>query len=342
MFFAVHSTTGEKVNSLTIEQNPSYQFIHDDVWYADSDEIESAPPGIDVKTIKVFFREGSRDVINYNGTKYSVSPCFFIPNKTALGINTIPESKEHKLAKNWIYNKIKSGILEISYSSINKPYKYDNTSNLLTLSIDNSKIGIETTSSVSGQVCRRADVICPFLKTDSLLGNGIVFEIQFTDQREGTKRSRELDWAIRGYSVAWIYPSDFNYIDELFIEMKNKVIRVDSFAHLIKENAKSHIRELKYATQECCRQLDSKKMIVDEYCREAILRTEFKIGESVRRLNNIINDKNFIDKITSNVIGEQKKNETRKCPKCGFEVYSAMSAKTGKPFWLCRKCGVFA
>jgi len=136
MFFAINSKTEEKVNSITIEHNPSYQFLNEEVWYADPDEIESCPNEIDIEKLEVKFREGSVDIINWNGTKYDVSPHFYIINKTKLGINTIPESKEHKLAKNWIYNKIKNKRLIINYSSINKPYKYKNEINLFDLPID--------------------------------------------------------------------------------------------------------------------------------------------------------------------------------------------------------------
>ena len=106
MFFAINSKTNQKVNSLSIEEDGSYNLITEDEWYADPDEILSCPKKIDINKIKVKFREGSLNVINFKGTKYSISPHFLIPNKSKLGINIIPESKEHKLAKNWIYNKV--------------------------------------------------------------------------------------------------------------------------------------------------------------------------------------------------------------------------------------------
>ena len=260
MFFAINSKTGEKVNSLTIEENPSYQFIKEDIWYADCDEIESCPKEIDIEKIKVNFREGSTDNINCNGTKYDVSPHFYIPNKTKLGINTIPESKEHKLAKNWIYNKLKQKKLILNYSSINKPYKYSNKINLFDLPIDKEKIGIETHSSKIGiNSSRRADVICPFMIKHPILGNGIIFEIQFSKQRIKTKISRELDWSIRGYSIAWLYKKDFNEISDLVIDLKKDSVDVDSFANLIKENNRQFVKQLKFCVQEQCRKLEEKK-----------------------------------------------------------------------------------
>ncbi len=192
MFFAINSKTNEKVNSLIIEQNPSYQFIQKEMWFADPDEIDFCPKEIDITRVEVRFREGKTNIINYNGTKYAISPHFFIPNKTKLRINTVPESKEHKLAKNWIYNKLKQKKLILRYSEINKPYKYFNEINLFDLPIDYNRIGIETNSSsgiIETKTIRRADVICPFIIKHPILGNGIVFEIQFSNQKQKTKIS---------------------------------------------------------------------------------------------------------------------------------------------------------
>lgn len=259
MFFAINSKTKEKVNSITVEENPSYNFIEEELWYADPDEIESCSKEINIKTIIVKFRKGSEDIVNWNGTKYDVSPHFFIPNKEKLGINTIPESKEHKLAKNWIYNKIKQKKLILNYSSINKPYKYNNQINLFDLSVDFSKIGIEIpTSRIGDGMGRRADVICPFIIKHPILGKGIIFEIQFSKQKTKTKISRELDWSIRGYSISWLHQNDFSFITENIIELKKDCVDVDSFANLIKQNNKSFVRDLKLVVKDECRKIDEK------------------------------------------------------------------------------------
>ncbi|GAG82168.1 unnamed protein product, partial [marine sediment metagenome] len=284
--------TNEKVNSLTIEENPSYQFPKEEKWYADSDEIEDCPKEINIEKIEVRFREGARDVINWNGTKYTVSPHFFIPNKTKLGINTIPESKEHKLAKNWIYNKIKQKKMMINYSSINKPYKYKNKLNLFDLPIDFEKVGIETSSSTFRGSRRIADVICPFIIKHPLLGNGIVFEIQFSKQKEKTKIDRELDWAIRGYSIAWLYQDDFNEISPLIIVLKENSIDVGSFAALIKQSNKLRVKNLKFTIQEECRKLEQKKeeikyKIKDEIKNELL---ELTATEIKHLINNAIKE----------------------------------------------------
>ena len=115
---AINKTTGNYVEAWSIETNPSYQFPKDEVWFVDPNDILEYDKEVikDITTIEARFRKGSESVMNWNGTEYSIAPCFFIPNKTELGINTIPESKEHKLTKNWIYNRIKNKNLSFIHS----------------------------------------------------------------------------------------------------------------------------------------------------------------------------------------------------------------------------------
>ena len=53
MFFAVNSKTKEKIHSIILESDPSYQFIKEEKWFADPDEIESCPKNINIETIEV-------------------------------------------------------------------------------------------------------------------------------------------------------------------------------------------------------------------------------------------------------------------------------------------------
>jgi len=331
MFFAINSQTNEKINSLTIESNPSYQFIQEDIWLADSDEIESCPKDLDITKIKVRFREGKSGVINYNGTKYDISPHFFIPNKSKLDINTIPESKEHKLAKNWIYNKIKQKDLKIIFSEVNKPNKYSNSINLFDLPIDISKIGIEVSSSITSK-SRKADVICPFLTKHEILGLGIVFEIQFGKQKERTKIIRELDWAIRGYSLAWLLKEDFNEISDLLIDLKKPEVKVESFANLIKQNNKDMIRELKFVVQDLCRQFDDKRNEIES----SLNSTLNKIREEKIKLENLKGfDANQFDKFIKNKLESMKDLIQPKCPRCSIPMRKIKNKMNDEIFWGC-------
>lgn len=338
MFFAINSKTGERVNSLTIESNPSYQFINEEVWYADSDEIELCPKELDITKIEVRFREGATDVINWNGTKFDISPCFFIPNKSKLGINTIPESREHKLAKNWIYNKLKQKDLFLAYSSISKPYHYTNKINLCDLPLDLIKIGIEVNSSTSlNRIYRRADIICPFLTKHDILGNGIVFEIQFSKQKERTKVLRELDWAIRGYSIAWLHESDFDKITEEIISLKKQEVNVESFAFLIKQNKKEQIRDMKFTIEELCRQLDNKRDEVKTDVAENFGGFMKAIREEkVKQLQFDIND---LKQMIKQEFEYLKGSIQPRCPICNKLLLVRMNRTNGNKFWACMEYG---
>lgn len=334
MFFAINSKTNEEVSSITIETNPSYKFIDEEIWYANPDEIHNYPKDIDINKIEVKFKSGKTDVINFLGTKYDVSPHFFIPNKTKLGINTIPESKEHKLAKNWIYNKLQEQKLIISYSQINKPYRYNNEVNIFDLELDKNKIGIEVNSSTFGEkIYRRADVICPFIKKHDVLGLGIVFEIQFSNQKEKTKISRELDWAIRGYSVAWLFKDDFEIVSDLMIILKKEKIEVESFANLIKQNNKSFVRDLKFTVQDSCREFDNKKSQIEteifnlyEKVKQEIIKEKSKQVEfNVEDINDIV----------TRQFEYLKRNIQPICPKHNIPMLLKKGFNGGNKFWGC-------
>lgn len=308
MFFAINSKTNEKVNSLTLEENPSYPFIKEEIWYADPDEIENHPKEKDIKKIEVRFRIGALDVENWNKTKYDISPHFFIPNRKKLKINIIPESKEHKLAKNWIYNKLKQEKLLINYSKVNKPYSYENQINLFDLMINKEKIGIETNCTYFGGIKSRiADVICPFQKIHPLFNTGIVFEIQFSKMMGRTKTDREMDWALKGYSVVWLFVEDFEEISDSNIALKKDSVNGDSNLSLLKSYIKNLKRTFKVEIQEEVRKLMLAQNNFKEECDKIKSKTELLYREKEKQINEFLEYKlknlseNFQEEITNKI-----------------------------------------
>jgi hypothetical protein len=260
MFTAINKETKEIVNSIYIGLDGSYQDINakgKDIWIADPDNITNWD---DIKEkyseIKVVYIPEKR-YENFKHTPCVISGHFRIPNKNKLGINIIPESKEHKIAKNWIYQQLLDKKLLLSYSYVTKPFRYVNPVSLDLLPIDTSKICIETTVN-SLSKSRIADVICPFLKKDDLFGNGIVFEIQFSRQRDKTKEERNNDWVIKGYSVCWIEKEDIDYIDDNVFILNKDTIDILVFAGLLKKLSKDQIKNLSIKIQDQCRLIDEK------------------------------------------------------------------------------------
>jgi len=326
MFYAINKSTKERVNSIFIAENPSYQMPNEDIWFADPDEIlnwnELKEKGIN-EVVVTFIKD--KEYINYNGTKVFVSPHFRILNKEALGINIIPESREHKLAKNWIYNRIKNDDLILIYSKINKPEIYENSVSLKELNLDLKRLGIETSVNTTIN-SRRADIILPLLNKNDLWGNGIIFEVQFSNQFKETEDKRTMDWILKGYSVVWLKPEDFNFLDENFIELKNNKIRIEPFSTMLYYGTKDITKNMKYEIQEQCRLLDKKKVdVLNE------LNSKFKeifnlnLDKASLVLAEYLFDIQFTDEVLSIEV----------CPKCEGRLKIKKRQRDGNKFIGC-------
>ena len=255
---AINSQTNKYVYAWNLETNPSYQFPEKETWYLDPNDIENYDKEKvkDITKIEVRPRKGNDSVINWNGTEYSIAPCFFIPNKTKLGINIIPESKEHKLAKNWIYNRIKNKNLSFIYSKVYRPYEYNNQLNIKDLNVDWEKVGIETT--VKNNRVQRADIIIPLKKYSEFWGTGIVVEIQFSKQYISTTYKRSNEWAFKGYSICWLWDYDFEEISSELIELKDDKLKVEPIQKIIKDFSEQNLEEYKFKIQDLSRRIDKK------------------------------------------------------------------------------------
>lgn len=255
---AINSKTGEIINAISLETNPSYLSYKEEKWYADPNNIESYDKEKikDITKIEVRYRKGNDKVINYNGTEYVIAPCFFILNKEELGINTIPESKEHKMTKNWIYNRIKNKNLYFMYSTVKRPFEYTNGFNIQSLNVDYNKVGIEIV--VLNNKTQKADVIIPLKNKDTFLGNGIVIEIQFSKQWISTENKRSYEWAFKGYSICWLHFEDFKEISESMIELKEDKLLLEPLDKLLYQFNKENKEDLRSFTQNLARMIDIK------------------------------------------------------------------------------------
>lgn len=268
MEYAVNATTFEKISAVSIglDNNPSYQFPEKENWYADVNSIASFDKEkvSDVTKIIVKYRDGSENVMNRWGTSYNIAPHFYIPNKEELGINTIPESPEHKMVKTWIYNRIKNKDLHFNFSTITRPFEYENKMNLADLDIDYNKIGMEIIVKEGFRGRKQiADIIVPFKKQHILLGFGIVIEIQFSPQDSEVTEDRSVGWAMKGYSIAWVFKDSIKHLSADYIELtKNEVIinipdRILSKYQLkIQEQIKLSVQNLSRAVDEKMKQLN--------------------------------------------------------------------------------------
>jgi hypothetical protein len=311
MDFAVNKTTGELISALALELNTSYIKYEEDTWYADPNMIESYDKEkvLDITKIEVRYRKGTDEVLNRYGTIYSIAPCFFILNKTSLGINTIPESKEHKKVKNWIYNRIIKKNLIFKVSSKNKPSEKDILININELDVNYNEVGIEVT--VKDSKIKRADIIIPFNKYNSTFGFGIVIEVQFSKQKEKTTEKRNIEWATKGFSVCWLFDTDFIEISENFIELKEEKLKLNLVGKILEEQTEKNYYELKSTAQLFSRQIDQK---IDEGIK--------KIDEGIKKIDEKMKELNY-----PFALGE--------CKKCLFGYMTKKKTKGGKEFYGC-------
>lgn len=255
---AINVTTGKYIYAISLELDSSYQFPKEEKWYADPNEIldYDKTKVKDITKIEVRYRKGNDSVINWNGTEYSIAPCFFIPNKTELGINVVPESREHKLAKNWIYNRIKNKKLSFQYSTVSRPFNYSNIINIKDMNIDYNKVGIEVT--VKNNKTQRADIIIPLREYDELFGMGIVIEIQFSKQHDSTTLKRSNDWAFKGYSLCWLWIDDFENVSNEIIELKEDKLILNPLQKILHEFSEKNLEEFKHKVQFLSRLINKK------------------------------------------------------------------------------------
>ncbi len=255
---AINSITKKYIQAWTIGTNLSYQFPKEEKWYLDPNDIKEYDKEKigDITKIEVRYRNGCESVLNWNGTEYSIAPLFFLPNKTELGINFIPESKEHKLAKNWVYNRIKNKKLSFIYSTVSRPWDYENKINIKELNVDYEKIGIEI--NIKNNRVQRADIIIPLKKYNLLFGTGIVIEIQFSKQYKETTEKRNKEYAFKGYSVCWVWDTDFENISDELIELKEDILKLEINQKIINDFSEKNLLEYKQKTQQLSRMIEEK------------------------------------------------------------------------------------
>ena len=265
---AINAQTSQIVHAWSLGKDASYLSPYEEKWYADPNNIESYDKEKvkNIREIEVRYRKASHDILNWNGTQYSIAPCFFILNKDELGINTLPESKEHRMAKNWVYNRIRNRNLSFIFSTIKRPFEYNNTVTLDQMNIDLTKVGIEVV--VQNNRTQRADVIISFKERDPIFGAGIVIEIQFSKQWLSTEQRRSYEWAFKGYSICWLHIDDFNELTDSLIELKVDKLIVEPVDKVLYDYRRSHEQDIREKIQTLARMVDAK---MEEFNRPFIL-----------------------------------------------------------------------
>lgn len=250
---AINISTNKLISAFEIHKNGSYQNLIKGEWIMPQDSVSNYEELNDEDKYTHYVKE--KEYRNKFGTYVWVSPHFSkYPGSKA---DTIPESKEHRQIKNWLFTKIKNDDLLIVYSKGSKKYKFDNFVKLSELDINWNNYNIEV--STKGYKTLRADILLQFNKKHMFLGNGIFIEIQLSKQSKKETYERSFSRAIHGYSTAWLFEDDFLFDEESGdFQLKEEKINLFSFSSELKYSGKSFVKNLKIVVEEQCRYIDDK------------------------------------------------------------------------------------
>lgn len=188
MEIAFNKVTGEFVNAFEIYNNGSYQNLDKTEWVAPIDKVCNweTLEKLNITDVPVFFRRASFETID-SIKKLIRSPCFCnYPNSPAITYGN-GESSKHKMIKNFIVERIMEDDIMFTYSSMENK----NTIKISELGADiyNHKL-IE--QSIQSSYETIADVLIPLKKRSDLFGNGIIIEIQLSNQSDSDTKKRTI------------------------------------------------------------------------------------------------------------------------------------------------------
>ena len=180
----IHGETKKIVTAFMLENDATWVGKEKETFYATTLYCKEN------QKIKMIF------VKTYKKQSGKIVTCYFRKKagEQNLKTNISGESDKHKLAKENIYEGIYSGNVKINGKQLNKE-KIKN-------------IYIEYRTVESSYVI--PDIVVEFKKEDSVYGNGFVIEIQLSNQTEDKTIERNYDRLIRGFSVVWLWKSDFD------------------------------------------------------------------------------------------------------------------------------------
>jgi hypothetical protein len=269
---AFNKRTEEIVDAFEVFTNGLYQNIDSSEWCIPRDSIISecisnwdSEEMKDKKEEPVYYKKEHVRVLK-NGKEKLWRPHFAkYPNSVA---ETVAESPEHKMIKDWLAEKLKKDDLEIRYSRATKKYSYNNSEKISDLGIAWNNYSVEVP--IRGIKNLKADIILPFKKRHFHLGYGVVIEIQLSPQVDEKTKERVIDRAIMGYSTVFLFKKDFKEIDlvENVIELKKQQLDVESYQSQLKFNGRNFFINLKNVTQEQIYYLNKERKELDDKMEE--------------------------------------------------------------------------
>lgn len=263
---AFETETKKIVKAWVIGKDTSYIMPEKDIFMTNPDEIvnyEETLKKIDEDFIEARYRRGHLRTLK-NGKNTTVVPHFFIPNKEKKGIETLPESPEHKKIKSFMYDYFfNNTINKIKYSKyIQKSNTIEQEISLNDLDIEWEKFTLKKEDFFEVNIVdtfntRRVDLFLPFKKYNSLFGHGLVIEVQLSNQTPEKIKERTIDRALKGYSTLWIMKKDFIDYKAENLEIK-ELPCINSYHSVLHNNSDNIADEIYNKIKKYSREFDEK------------------------------------------------------------------------------------
>lgn len=209
--YAIHKSSGKSIPSYMLESDPYWMTKVNDEWLLPEVEIENL---LEIKRLNI--EPLCSFVKSHLRADESVQCHFRSKDERVITLNESSESEEHILAKEAIYYKILQGQIDFNLGgniiNSNKLPKF--------------RLFIEKNINP-----KRADVLIVFDEENSILGKGIVIEIQLSLQNDEKTTIRSYDRALQGYSCVWLFDKHFSSSGELV----NTELKVNPYRKLIEE-----------------------------------------------------------------------------------------------------------
>jgi len=233
MIFAIHKKTGKEVSAEKVISDSSWIGTQKDEWicpehFIHTPKIERINKGIN--EVKMCFVNSTDRRVHFRRITEGIQL-----------LEDVSESYEHKTAKEKIYELLWDK--EIKFLINDEIKSLDD--------FNNYDIFIEERIGFSGKI---ADVLIRFNEKDSILGKGIVFEIQFSKQSDDHTTERTWARVLDGYTVVWLWENDFDNDMNLL----NKTIKVKSYNNILEEYKKYNEEDLIFRIKEYSLKIDDK------------------------------------------------------------------------------------
>jgi competence CoiA-like predicted nuclease len=290
MYKAINKKTGEMVSAFRVINDPSYIGSEKDDWIAPYPEIENWDFLRDTKNkfeVKVIFIKNHE--VNRNNRIFKRSEHFRILDDEAIGSKE-NESIEHILSKDIIYELIVNNSLTID----NKPIKQ-------ILNIMDIDFEYRLSPSKNSKI---ADIIIKLKEIHPIYGNGIIIEIQFSNQNIEKTEERTYDRILEGYSVVWLWKGDFNKENELI----NKDLKVTCYQKAFEEYKNKSVNNFEEYMRNNFYKIDTKCKKIDDDLNYNLYRMQDSFLELNELLKNEFNKREKYIKDINEEVNKKLKN----------------------------------